>query len=64
MKDFVKNFLYSASWQKILAAAVLVAVLAAATFLLASCNVARASLSGDRDKTVRDSTHYEIVVEK
>ena len=47
----------------ILISAILIAV---ATILFTSCGVARNSVVGDRvvDKNVKDSIHYEVVLEK
>lgn len=46
-----------------LLSAILIAV---ATIFFTSCGVARTSVAGDRvvDKNVKDSTHYEVVLEK
>lgn len=65
MDKFI-NSIKSLSWQQILSTAVLVAALVAATFYFSSCNVARSTVSGNRvvDKNVKDSTHYEVTLEK
>ena len=60
--EFVKNM----SWQKILATAVLALALGACAFYFCSCGIARSMVAGDRivDKNVRDSTHYEVTLQK
>ena len=65
MKDLIDK-VKDLSWKQILATAFLVASLVGATMYFSSCNVVRSSLSGDRvvDKNVRDSTHYEVELQK
>lgn len=60
------EFLKTATWQKILATAVLAFILGLVSFYFCSCGIARSAVSGDRvvDKNVRDSTHYEVTLEK
>lgn len=60
--EFVKNF----NWKQIIATAILIATLSFCTFYFSSCNIAKTLVSGDKivDKNVRDSTHYEVVLEK
>lgn len=40
--------------------------IAVAVLFFSSCGVAKTAISGDKviDKNVRDSTHYEVVLEK
>lgn len=65
MKDLLDK-VKDLNWKQILATAVLVASLVGATMYFSSCGVARSAVSGDRvvDKNVRDSTHYEVELQK
>lgn len=58
------DLLKSYSWKQWLVAALMAAAAAAASVLCTSCSTAAMAVSGDRNKVVQDSTHYEVVLEK
>lgn len=69
MKDILISVLNWLKVQPIVAKILaIVAIVCVAVVLLffSSCGIAKSAISGDRvvDKEIRDSTHYEVVLEK
>lgn len=66
IKNFIKWLVTQPVVAKILALVAMMAIAIAILFFTTSCGVARSSVTGDRvvDKNVKDSTHYEVVLEK
>lgn len=66
IKNFIKWLIQQPVVAKILYLVSAIAIASALLFFTTSCGVARSSVTGDRvvDKNVKDSTHYEVVLEK